>query len=280
MIKNNFSILINTCDNFEDCWEPFFRLFKSYWPDYKGKIYLNTEYKEYSYSGLDIVSTKVCEVNNVAKDKRATWSECLMWALQQIGTDLVLYMQEDYFLKGGVKNNLVEDFATLMLGNTDIKCIHLTDQSVITTEKSKFENLHSVALNQRYRVSCQAALWRKSELTGIIRVKESAWEFEEFGSKRSALLGGNYYAVDPGWVKLNEFEIIPYVFTGIIQGRWFEEVIPLFKKHGIEIDYSKRGFVNDAPAKSIQKRIFYRINKIPKILLNNLELRRIRKNKN
>lgn len=277
MTNNKFSILINTCDNFEDCWKPFFVLFKSYWPEYKGKIYLNTEYKEFSYSGLDIVCTKVCEVNHVSKNERATWSQCLMWALQQIGTDLLLYMQEDYFLKGKVKNNIVEDFASLMLKNADIKCIHLTDQSVITTNKSKYDNLYNVASKQRYRVSCQAALWQKSELTNIIRVKESAWEFEEFGSKRSTLLGGSYYAVDPGRVKLNEFEIIPYIFTGIIQGRWFEEIIPLFKRHGIEIDYSNRGFVNDAPAKSIHKRIFYRINKIPKILLNNLELRRIRR---
>jgi hypothetical protein len=54
-----YSILVNTCDKFEDCWDPFFKLFKFYWPDYTGTIYLNTEYKDYSFEGLTIVSLKV-----------------------------------------------------------------------------------------------------------------------------------------------------------------------------------------------------------------------------
>ena len=55
-----YSVLVNTCDKFEDCWNPFFKLFCMYWQDYKGKIYLNTEYKDYSFPGLDIISVKGC----------------------------------------------------------------------------------------------------------------------------------------------------------------------------------------------------------------------------
>jgi hypothetical protein len=268
----NYSIFINTCDNFEDCWNPFFKLFSIYWPDYNGKIYLNTEYKDFSYPGLEIVCTKVCEKNNIPRTKRATWSQCLKWALEQIDTDIVLYMQEDYFLKDRVKNDFVENFVSLMYENTDMACIHLTDQAVKNIGKSNYKNLNIVAIKQRYRVSCQAALWTKKELVNIIREKESAWEFEEFGSKRSAMLKHNYYVVDSDWVKLNSFEIIPYIFTGIIQGRWNEEVIELFEKNNIRIDYSLRGFVKDKPAKPLKQRIKYRINKIPKILNNNIEL--------
>lgn len=47
-----YSILVNTCDKFEDCWNPFFKLFFLFWPDYNGVIYLNTEYKEYSVRGF------------------------------------------------------------------------------------------------------------------------------------------------------------------------------------------------------------------------------------
>lgn len=271
-MQNNYALLINTCDNFEDCWIPFFKLFTIYWPDYKGRIYLNTEYKDFSYPGLDIVCTKVCEANKVPRNKRATWSQCLKWALEQIDTDLVLYMQEDYFLKDKVKNDIVEKFVSLMHENISIDCIHLTDQAVISSNESEYENLDVVAIKQRYRVSCQAALWRKSELLRIIREHENAWEFEEFGSKRSAVYGNNYLVVSKNYVKLNQYEIIPYIFTGIIQGRWFEEVIPLFEKHLIKIDYSKRGFVAHATKKPIIKRIEYRLNKIPKILFNELEL--------
>ena len=55
-----YSVLVNTCDKFEDCWNPFFQLFCMYWQDYKGKIYLNTEYKDYSFPDLDIIPVKGC----------------------------------------------------------------------------------------------------------------------------------------------------------------------------------------------------------------------------
>lgn len=274
-MSSQYSILINTCDNFEDCWNPFFKLFSIYWPDFKGKIYLNTEYKDFSYPGLDISCTKVCELNNVPQNIRATWSQCLKWALEQVDTEVLLYMQEDYFLKDTVKNDIVEKYVSLMRESKEIDCIHLTDQAVIADSKSNYENLDKVVNKQKYRVSCQAALWKKSEMIDIVRVYENAWEFEEFGSMRSGISQGNYYVVNSSFVQLNRFEIIPYIFTGIVQGRWKEETVSLFEKHNIYIDFTKRGFLKNTPTKSLIKRIKYWLNKIPKILRNKIELKSI-----
>lgn len=271
-----YSILINTCDKFEDCWDPFFKLLSIYWPDCTGHLYLNTEYKSYTYPELQIVATRGCQDKTI-KGERATWSQCLRWALDKIDTDIVLYMQEDYFLKDYVKNELVEEYVSLMSQDDTIKCIHLTDQAVQAEGPSKYEHLDLVKCKQRYRVSCQAALWRKEELYALIRDYESAWEFEEFGSKRSAVLGHTYLCVSRKIVKLNTFEIIPYIFTGIIQGRWFEQTVPLFEKHTIQIDWEKRGFVSEAPRKSLIKRIQYRLNKIPKIIRNKVDLYNLQK---
>jgi hypothetical protein len=276
----HYSILVNTCDKFEDCWNPFFKLFSIYWPDYKGKIFLNTEYKDYSYPGLDIIAVKGCSRHNIPKNVRVTWSQCLKWALESIDDEIVLYLQEDYFFKDVVKDNIVCKYVNMMHENEDIHCIHLTDQAVKAEKKSQYENLYEVSLKQRYRISCQAALWEKAVLQSYLREYESAWEFEEFGSKRSVFQKHNFYVVDSSWVKLNEFEIIPYVFTGIVQGYWYEEVIPLFKKHDIAMDFSKRGFVNDAPQKAFIKRVKYRLNKIPKIIRNKIELNSLRKSLN
>lgn len=251
-----YSLLINTCDNFEDCWIPFFKLFSIYWPDFKGKIYLNTEYKEFSYPGLEIICTKVCLVNNVPKSKRATWSQCLKWALEQIDTDIVLYMQEDYFLKDSVKNDIIENFVSLINEKKDIDCIHLTDQAVIAENlPSHYHNLYPVKLNQKYRISCQAALWKKDVLSLYIRTYENAWQFEEFGSKRARKLKHNFYVIDNKKFKINENEIIPYVFTGIIQGRWKDEVNSLFESNNISIDYHKRGFVSNNNNKNIRRKL-------------------------
>ena len=260
MKKYSYAVLVNTCDKFEDCWEPFFKLFEHYWPNFEGRIYLNTELEEYSYKNLNITSLKVAKN---ADGKRLTWSQCLKTALGLIVEDLVLYMQEDYFLKSSVQNDLVMNYVELMKTNTAIDCIHLTDQAVESQGPSEFDTLYNVALKQRYRLSCQAAIWKKEVLNYYLRNHESAWEFEEFGSKRASWESHRFYVVDPNWINLNDNEIIPYVLTGIIGGKWKEEVVSLFEHFDITIDYTKRGFHEERVSKPLKNKVDYRIKKIP-----------------
>jgi hypothetical protein len=238
-MESKFSILINTTDSFEDCWFPFFTLFKKYWPEYQGKIYLNTETKTYTHEGLTII----CLQNNINNpNTRITWSECLKRALNLIEDDIILYMQDDYFLKNYVKNHIVENFVNLMHTNSEIDCIHLTNQGPPCGLNSQFDNLYIIPKVHKDRISCQAALWKKDTLKLYPRKYETAWNFEWWGSKRAAILNHNFFVVDSHWIKLNSFEIIPYLFTAVIGGRWLKEVVPLCESHNIKLDYSKRGF--------------------------------------
>lgn len=263
-----YTLLINTCDRFEDCWDPFFKLFSTYWPDYSGKIYLNTEYKEYSYPGLDITCTKVCEANKIPKNRRVTWSQCLLWALEQIDTNVILYLQEDYFLRDYVQSVTLDELFELMVVDSSIKCLHLTDQAVLADRPSNYKNLDFVNFFQRYRVSCQAAFWDKNEIIKLLRPYENAWEFEEFGSKRSSIIASKYLVVNKSLVVQKSQEILPYVFTGIIQGRWFPEVIPLFERHSINIDFSKRGLWHVGLKKSIVERLKGKLKRTPILIRN------------
>lgn len=255
MMQNKYSILINTCDSFEDCWNPFFKLFTIYWPDFKGTIYLNTEYKDFSYPGLDIFCTKVCEVNNVPRTTRATWSQCLTWALDAIDTDILLYMQEDYFFNGTVKTVWVNHFYDVMTTNKNIPCIHLTSAGIPAAEKATYDKLYTSSPDYFSYVSCQASLWRKDIMNALIRDHETAWNFEWWGSKRAKYLKYEFLVVAPCFLKSNDGIIFPYVLTGVIGGKWFKEVVALFKKHSIAVDYSKRGFLDENAKPTLGKRI-------------------------
>ena len=268
-----YSVLVNTCDKFEDCWDPFFQLFCMYWQDYKGKIYLNTEYKDYSFPGLDIIPVKGCV--GKTNGRFATWSQCLKWALDSISEDIILYLQEDYFLKSQVQTSMIDDAVKLMLENKDIKCIHLTDQGCSTFGPSAYEGYDQCVLHDKYRVSCQAALWYKDELYSLLREWESAWEFEQFGSKRSAILNHTYIAVSSKVVKKDCFEILPYVFTGIVKGRWYEETIPLFEKHDIFVDWSKRGLLSEVKPESFLQKTKRRMGRVPRYMIEYLDLFKI-----
>jgi len=135
---NNFAIFVNTTDRFEDCWEPFFKLFSVYWPGFKGKIYLNTEYKTYQYPGLDIVSIKNCETTKDAD--KATWSECLYRGWTAVDNEVILYMQEDYFFNAPVNNDEIEKYAAF-IRKENISCLHLTHASGNGPFSNRFDNV-------------------------------------------------------------------------------------------------------------------------------------------
>lgn len=271
----NYSILINTCDKFDDCWDPFFKLWSLYWTDCSGRIYLNTEYKDYSYPELDITAVKGCERHHIPKEKRATWSQCLKWALETMDTDIILYMQEDYFLKDTVKNEIIEEYISLMEKAKDIDCIQLTDQAVKAVSSTPYKHLYSVDMHHWSVTSCQASLWKRTKLLELIRDYESAWNFEWWGSKRARILQHKYYVVDPNQVILDKFEIIPYIFTGVVGGKWYKPVVELFKKHNIEMDYTHRGFFERKPL-SLKEKLYKKIVRLPIELRSSLDLMRLK----
>jgi hypothetical protein len=93
-------------------------------------------------------------------------------------------------------------------------------------------------------VSTQAAFWKKKSILSIIRPWESGWDFERFGTARSDALSIDVRCVNQDVYIQNVSEIMPYIFTGIIKGKWKPEVAPLFKNYEINIDFNTRGFVS------------------------------------
>ena len=100
---NDLTIFVNTSDNFDDCWEPFFKLFSLYWPNCPYPIVLNTEKKDYNYQSLNITCSRV----SAGESGNIGWSECLVRALDKIQTPYILYLQEDYFLEGPVRADVI-----------------------------------------------------------------------------------------------------------------------------------------------------------------------------
>ena len=249
-----YSILINTCDKFEDCWEPFFKLFKFYWPDCNGCLMLNTEYKDYSYPGLNIIPIKGCE-GKTFKGKYATWSQCLKWALEKIDTDLILYLQEDYFLNDKVNNSMVEHYLDYMTQHPDVPCIQLTTAGIPMGENAdELEHLNYSDSSYFSYVSCQASIWRKEVLLKLIREHETAWNFEWWGSKRAKYMGMKFLTVNHDWLREGH-DFFPYIKTGVIGGKWYRPVVELFDKHNIQIDFNKRGFYDPQRKKTFKEKL-------------------------
>ncbi len=153
-----------------------------------------------------------------------------------------MYMQEDYFLHAPVQHKVLMDIARVMQER------NITFLSLVTFgnsgpfKPSGFdERLWEVGQNDLYRISLQACMFSKKALQQYFRRHEDPWMFEYYGNKRAHkrpdsffTLNRNLYADDP---------VIPYKPTGIQLKMWRHDVvIDLFKKEGIEMDFSRRGF--------------------------------------
>jgi hypothetical protein len=242
---NNFALFLSTSDGYSDCWDPFFYLLKKYWPSFSGPIYISTEFKDYQYDGLNVIPLKVSQKHHASPQKQPTWSKRMRWALEMIPEETILFMQEDFLLKDYVDIDTFNKHLNFFNTHKDVKCLHLTDCGPKELTDSEYPDYSYVIPKQPFRVSCQVALWKKQEILFLLRDRETAWDFEGYGSKRSAAANHLYLAVHKGMVKYDEKEIIPYLMTGIIKGKWNKGAKALFDKNNINVDLSIRGFYSE-----------------------------------
>lgn len=240
-----YSILVNSSDNFEDCWNPFFKLYKKYWNPSDVEVILNTEFKSgYTYQDLPIRCTMA---NAETKDRRLTWSECLINALQQVPTDLVIYLQEDYFIEQPVDNELINELIAMMQANQRIKYIGLTHFGNYGPFKHWPADHRLVeVLNTKYRISTQAGIWRKETLASYLKPEENGWMFEIFGTQRAKRRNDLFLTLNRE-IYNEQNPTILYTHTGIIKGKWHKKMPALFRNHEIDIDFEKRGIYKEKP---------------------------------
>ncbi len=239
--NTQFSVFVNSTDHYSDTWEPFFTLFKKFWPEYQGKIYLNTEEKVFEFPGLDIVSTQVARFKS--KDK-LTWGQCLLYGFNQVETDLVFYTHEDYFLKAPVQHDKILEWVTLMQAH-QITYLNISDQG----NRGPFHpsdlhhDLWAVDQKDQYRISTQASLWDIQKMRRYVRKHENPWHFEFYGNIRARRRRDRFYAVNRDQYNHHSNDVWPYDPTGIVAGKWVKEIVyDLFKENNIQIDFEQRGF--------------------------------------
>jgi hypothetical protein len=255
-LDDNCTLLVNSCDSFEDCWNPFFRLFSTYWERPESQIILNTELKTYNFPGLDILCS---QVNSTKPDVKLTWSECLIEALNRTNTQLILYMQEDYFIEKPVDGALINEMVQLMINNAEIKYIGLTRIGSYPPfyQYDKDPRLMVVSRNSRYRISLQAGLWRKEVFLSYLRSDENAWMFEIFGTMRSRRRNELFLILNRELYNTHNNPVLCYEHTGIVKSKWHPRMPFLFEKHGINIDFTIRG---------IYKQKFWLVRKLETII--------------
>jgi hypothetical protein len=233
----DMAILVNSSDGFRDCWHPFFQLFEAHWPQCRFPLYLNLEEATYEHPSLDI---HCLNHPRLPSGLNTPWSNRLIASLRKIPERYVMYMQEDYFLDAPVRDDLVED-CLRVVAEDGVGCVHLTHFGARGgTKTAERTYLVDVPRISHYRVSTQASIWDKHVLLSYVSPDETVWETEILGTVRSWSRHAAIRTVDS--LRLGGPPVMSYTGTGIIRGKWHPEMVPLFKRHGIKMDFGKRGF--------------------------------------
>ncbi len=254
----NLTLYVSSSDKFADCWDPFFKLLRKFWPEWNGPIIFATETIPFSYPGLDIICPCV-QKNN---PKKLSWSEITLQTLSYVKTTHILLLLEDYFIKAPVNHNeftaifelvLKENYSHLML-------IGMPGNNIST----KYPFLLERAQNAPYRFSTQAGIWKTDRFKFYLRPHESPWMAEKWGSKRASKTKDSFYSINPDHIKKYGYIIDYYIRGGITKGKWVDSIPDFFQSQGItSIDYSKRGFYSEPPIPPIHKRIRNKLNRLP-----------------
>lgn len=238
MGKNKATILVNSCDAYEDTWYPFFELLKKYWHDCPYPIVLNTETKAYKDDFLPI------KCYSLYQNKKPTYGERMLEHLKRIDSEFIIMMLDDFFLRSPVDMGKIDVYIEFMEANPDVA--YITFDSVKDQFNTDDGALKDCLLRPKYgeyKVNLQGGIWNKKALPYYVRKHETPWEFETKGSIRSFERNDRFYCLKDLSLSPINYGKKPGLTWGIVRGKWAKgDVEPLFRKHGIECDLTKRGF--------------------------------------
>lgn len=215
------SVLIPSCDAYSDLWDGFFHLFHKFWPDCPFPVYLGVNQLQPSYPGV---------INAPAGHGRL-WSNRVQDQISSLPTPYVLLMLEDFFLRRPVPTASLLKCARDWL-ELDGHCLRLVRRPGPNTRLDGQPRIGILNRDAPYRVSTQAAIWKKSTLLGLMRPAESIWDFELHGTRRSWDYADGFYGV---W--RNQ---LPYGHHVVERGKWFPKEVRWCRRMGVACDTQTR----------------------------------------
>ncbi len=239
---NNYTIFISSSDAYSDIWPVFFNLFKKYWPEYTGVIYLNTETETFQKDGLNIICTQV--------GKNQAFGTAFRKGLDMVDLDNVLLIMIDYIFMGKVIDNKIAEYYEFFLKNK-LDSLCLAYQSYPNQSNSENSEIVIVTPPAPYIMfSYQIAFWNKSVLYEMALPHENPWTSEWYGTKRAEKM-----KIKLACLSKETSSPIPYDLAGCLhKGKWINEAISHLRSINYDVNFNQRGFYLELPT-TIKTRI-------------------------
>lgn len=246
-LEKKLTILVNSCDAYEDLWVPFFTLLKKYGNIPGVQILLNTESREFAMDGI--------QINCIHSPKGTQYGGRILRALDNVKTEYVLLMLDDFFLRRPLNAKHIGQLLDWMDADPQIACFNSEQVNCYASwEKDRYPGYTRIPPANSYACNMQAAVWRTDKLKKYWKPKVSPWEWEEYCSLLTARFTEDklYCRTENGqnWIDYGHYR------TGdlwaVVRGKWIvSDVKELFKREDIVIDFSQRGIYLNSEMKAV-----------------------------
>lgn len=198
-MRNDITLIINTCDKFSDLWDAHVALLERNWCDRGMRTLLLS----------DVPTDRRFErVEVMCAGEGAEITQRLRYALSRVETPYVFMTLDDYFLTKPIDNariSKVIEEAVLR----EIDYLRLFKRPKPAVRYEGVDGLWHVDLSANYAVNLYPGIWRKSFLERTLTGSMNAWEYE-VSLTRSARHAGAKCACTYG----EEFPILDVIRKG------------------------------------------------------------------
>lgn len=240
----DLTIVVNTCDTYQDVLEIFFHAFKLHWPDCPYPVVINTESNTYQHPA---------RVHNYSSTSGLDdWGDRLLSTLSSIESEFVLMLYDDFILDRSVSKERVTTALDLLKSEAQGVVAYLINTTLPLSLPESTLSFVEIKDRTDYRLNSAPGIWRRKSLMAYTSPGDTPWAWEVFGSYRTWGDGKRFYSLNP-----NQSDIYPYNHAkggAIYRGKWVREVVEqVIQAYSLNIDWRKRGFSSDT---ELEKRSF------------------------
>lgn len=267
-MRNDVTLLVSSCDKYEDAWHPFFEMLHIYGDAFSYPIVLNTESKSYSSPHFN-----VRVINNQGK---MTWSERMKRVVSQIDTEYIFLLLEDYFLKAPFGYDRFEKVLDYMDCHPDVGFVDIAPRYASNAEEaqenqklSDIDDEFYVRDNAKFNITVVPSVWRREVLLNILRDHEDVWAFEYYSGIRAKKAGIKIVRYITRTPTIYEYDFQVWTGMGITRGQWLPGNVQFFRTHGVAVNFENLGILNVESLDDIRK-----LNrKSPKVIMKSIKRR-------
>jgi len=236
--SKELTIVVNTCDDYSDVLEIFFKAFEKWWPNCPYPIVINTESNQYASSFPARVHTSTS--NGDTDD----WGARLLSTLIEIESEFVLMVYDDFIIEEKVDNDQIHKAILLLESQNDAAVTYLINTSLPLMTNDSEALFVPIKDGVEYRLNSAPGIWRRQVLMDYTSPGDNPWAWEIFGTYKTWGDGLSYYSINP-----KQSDIFPYNYSkggAIYRGKWVQEVVDkAIINYPLSIDWGKRGFSSE-----------------------------------